>query len=61
MTDQSRTDFQAVCFVNMPFGKKPDLTSGVAVDFDPIYELAIKHDEIIGHIEARLVQLESRT
>ncbi len=42
MTDQSRTDFKAVCFVDMPFGKKPDLTSGVTVDFDSIYELAIK-------------------
>ena len=42
MTDQSRTDYKAVCFVDMPFGKKPDLASGVIVDFDSIYELAIK-------------------
>ena len=42
MTDQSRTDYKAVCFVDMPFGKKPDLASGVTVDFDSIYELAIK-------------------
>jgi tetratricopeptide (TPR) repeat protein len=42
MSEPSRTDYRAVCFVDMPFGKKPDLTSGVAVDFDSIYELAIK-------------------
>ena len=42
MTDQSRTDFKAVCFVDMPFGKKPDLASGVILDFDSIYEMAIK-------------------
>ena len=33
---------RAVCFVDMPFGKKPDLTSGVEVDFDQIYEAAIE-------------------
>ncbi len=42
MTNQPRTDYRAVCFVDMPFGKKPDLASGVIVDFDSIYELAIK-------------------
>jgi hypothetical protein len=42
MTDQSRTDYKAVCFVDMPFGKKPDLASGAIVDFDSFYELAIK-------------------
>jgi hypothetical protein len=42
MTDQSRTAYKAVCFVDMPFGKKPDLASGVIVDFDSIYDLAIK-------------------
>jgi hypothetical protein len=31
-----------VCFVDMPFGKKVDLTSGVEVDFDQIYERAIE-------------------
>jgi hypothetical protein len=30
----------AVCFVNIPFGKKPDLAGGVLIDFDSIYELA---------------------
>jgi len=33
---------RAVCFVDMPFGKKPDLASGVEVDFDGIYESAIE-------------------
>ena len=33
---------RAVCFVDMPFGKKADLNSGVEVDFDQIYEKAIE-------------------
>ncbi len=33
---------RAVCFVDMPFGKKPDLASGMEVDFDQIYEAAIE-------------------
>jgi hypothetical protein len=33
---------QAICFVDMPFGQKPDLTSGMTVDFDLIYETGIK-------------------
>jgi hypothetical protein len=33
---------RAVCFVDMPFGKKPDLASGVEVDFDQVYERAIE-------------------
>ncbi len=33
---------RSVCFVDMPFGKKPDLASGVEVDFDHIYETAIQ-------------------
>ncbi len=33
---------KATCFVDMPFGKKPDLASGVEVDFDYIYEAAIR-------------------
>ncbi len=32
----------AVCFVDMPFGKKPDLASGMEVDFDQIYETGIE-------------------
>src|SRR6266705_3171068 len=35
-------NYRALCFVNMPFGKKPDLKSGVVVDFDQIYNQAIK-------------------
>jgi hypothetical protein len=34
-------NYRAVCFVDMPFGKKADLASGVEVDFDSIYNLAI--------------------
>lgn len=33
---------RAVCFVDMPFGKKADLASGIEVDFDQVYELAIQ-------------------
>ena len=35
-------NFKALCFVDMPFGQKPDLQSGVVVDFDQIYNEAIK-------------------
>jgi tetratricopeptide (TPR) repeat protein len=35
-------NYHALCFVDMPFGKKPDLKSGVVVDFDQIYNEAIK-------------------
>jgi tetratricopeptide (TPR) repeat protein len=35
-------NFKALCFVDMPFGQKPDLKSGVLVDFDQIYNNAIK-------------------
>jgi hypothetical protein len=30
-------NYHALCFVDMPFGQKSDLESGVAVDFDQIY------------------------
>lgn len=33
---------RAVCFIDMPFGKKSELASGVEVDFDRIYEAAIE-------------------
>jgi hypothetical protein len=33
---------QANCFVDMPFGKKTDLTSGVVIDFDAIFIQAIE-------------------
>ncbi len=35
-------NYHALCFVDMPFGQKPDLKSGVLVDFDQIYNNAIK-------------------
>ena len=35
-------NYHALCFVDMPFGQKPDLKSGVLVDFDQIYNEAIK-------------------
>lgn len=31
-----------MCFVDMPFGRKADLASGVEIDFDQIYRVAIK-------------------
>jgi tetratricopeptide (TPR) repeat protein len=34
--------YNALCFVDMPFGKKTDLASGAEIDFDHIYESAIK-------------------
>src|SRR5260370_37697284 len=34
--------FRAICFVDMLFGKNPDLPSGVEVDFDQIYATAIE-------------------
>jgi hypothetical protein len=35
-------NYHALCFVDMPFGQKSDLKSGVMVDFDQIYNEAIK-------------------
>jgi tetratricopeptide (TPR) repeat protein len=35
-------NYRALCFVDMPFGQKPDLKSGVIVDFEQIYNEAIK-------------------
>ena len=35
-------NYHALCFVDMPFGQKSDLKSGVLVDFDQIYNEAIK-------------------
>jgi tetratricopeptide (TPR) repeat protein len=35
-------NYRAICFVDMPFGEKPDLKSGVVVHFDQIYREAIK-------------------
>jgi len=33
---------RALCFVDMPFGKKADLASGTEIDFDQVYQSAIK-------------------
>src|SRR5256714_6537967 len=35
-------NYRALCFADMPFGQKSDLKSGVIVDFDQIYNNAIK-------------------
>lgn len=35
-------NYRAMCFVDMPFGKKKDLASGKDIDFDHIYNTAIK-------------------
>jgi hypothetical protein len=35
-------NYHALCFVDMPFGQKPDLKSSVVVDFDQICNEAIK-------------------
>ncbi len=42
---------RAVCFVDMPFGKKPDLASGIEVDFDQIYDIAIEPTIIKAGLE----------
>ncbi|MBZ5525584.1 MAG: DUF4071 domain-containing protein [Acidobacteriia bacterium] len=43
---------RALCFVDMPFGKKPDLASGVEVDFDDIYKRAIEPAIVESGLEA---------
>src|SRR4029453_13566723 len=45
-------NYHALCFVDMPFGQKPDLKSGVVVDFDQIYNDAIKPPIEKGGLEA---------
>ena len=32
----------ALCFIDMPFGKKADLATATEIDFDQIYQTAIK-------------------
>ena len=34
--------YRALCFVDVPLGQKPDLRSGVVVDFDQMCNVAIK-------------------
>src|SRR5205809_3182157 len=53
-------NFKALCFVDMPFGQKPDLKSGVVVDFDQIYNDAIKPGIEESRLEA-LHEDEQRT
>lgn len=38
----SPNEYKAMCFVDMPFGKKTDLATGNEIDFDNIYKSAIK-------------------
>jgi hypothetical protein len=38
----SSNEYKAICFVAMPFGKKPDLATGKEIDFDRIYFQSIK-------------------
>lgn len=38
----SGNNYKSICFVAMPYGKKTDLATGTEIDFDKIYELAIK-------------------
>lgn len=45
---------QAVCFVDMPFGKKKDPVSGVEIDFDLVFNKAIK--PAIEDVELRPVR-----
>lgn len=35
-------NLKSLCFVDMPFGRKKDPASGVEIDFDQVYEKAIK-------------------
>lgn len=41
-SDMGARDFRQVCFVDMPFGIKPDHQSGKTINFDRIYEAAIE-------------------
>jgi tetratricopeptide (TPR) repeat protein len=51
ITREDAMSLRAICFVDMPFGKKPDLGSGVTVDFDQIYETGIKPAIVDAHLE----------
>lgn len=44
-------EYRALCFVDMPFKKKIDLASGIEIDFDQIYESAIKPAVIDAGLE----------
>lgn len=38
----SLNEYKAMCFIDMPYGKKTDLATGHEIDFDNIYQTAIK-------------------
>lgn len=38
----SGNNYKSICFVAMPYGKKTDLATGTEIDFEKIYQLAIK-------------------
>ena len=40
--DDRRLFFAKSCFIDMPFGKKKDTSSGLEIDFNHIYQNAIK-------------------
>jgi hypothetical protein len=42
MQNQQGPEMKPLCFVLMPFGNKPDPTGGKDIDFDRIYETAIR-------------------
>ncbi len=42
MPSSANNGTRALCFVDMPFGKKADLASGAEIDFDQIYQTGIK-------------------
>ncbi len=43
--------FNAVCFVDMPFGKKKDLANATEIDFDRIYDAAIKPAIVAANLQ----------
>lgn len=43
---------KSLCFIDMPFGKKIDPASGVEIDFDAIYEQAIKPAILAADLDA---------
>jgi len=44
-------DLKPLCFVLMPFGSKPDPTGGKDIDFNRVYELAIKPAIVAADLE----------
>jgi hypothetical protein len=50
-TDDQKATLNKLCFVDMSFGKKKDPYTGIEVDFDQIYEKAIKPAIIGANLE----------